>query len=295
MASLLTYYEKFLMLVCDRLKFATDVKATGVVFFKRYYLKHSVLETSPREMLFGCLYLACKIEENIITAENLSNLYEREWKKTIAPETILNCETKLIVGLDYQLTLHHPFIPLHGICCKLNQVSSGSISVQVEKKAREMAMQTLNSDSIFHYTPSQIALSSLYYSLPDKTILSNFLESNFKTEEESHQRLALIFKQIYPFLIGESLSQDFAKSVDKKIASFKKKYLPDKSKKRKKVPNARNSNKSVNPDSKQNSSSNKKPPQKKVKTENEPKLEDKKEDRREEEEEFVIRTTLKRY
>lgn len=41
----------------------SDVQWTAVVFFQRFFAMHSPMEFHPRDVMFSCVHLACKVEE----------------------------------------------------------------------------------------------------------------------------------------------------------------------------------------------------------------------------------------
>ena len=100
MNMLMGYYELGISKTCTALKFSTDVKGTSIVFFKRYYLKNSILseEFTIQDMMFACIFFALKVEENIISAEDFS-LKLNSIKSKVDPNTIITNERILIRGL----------------------------------------------------------------------------------------------------------------------------------------------------------------------------------------------------
>lgn len=47
-------------------------------FFKRFFLKVSVMEVDPKAMMVAALYLAGKVEEEVIEADHLLSTYHKK-------------------------------------------------------------------------------------------------------------------------------------------------------------------------------------------------------------------------
>ncbi|KAF9681583.1 hypothetical protein SADUNF_Sadunf05G0016700 [Salix dunnii] len=65
------YYEYKLREVCSAFYFPHKIQATALIYFKRFYLQWSVMEHDPKHVMLTCIYAACKIEENHVSAEEL--------------------------------------------------------------------------------------------------------------------------------------------------------------------------------------------------------------------------------
>ncbi|KAJ4843186.1 Cyclin-H1-1 [Turnera subulata] len=65
------YYEYKLREVCSAFYFPHKIQATALIYFKRFYLQWSVMEHDPKHIMLTCIYSACKIEENHVSAEEL--------------------------------------------------------------------------------------------------------------------------------------------------------------------------------------------------------------------------------
>lgn len=63
--TLLRFYELQLRDFCRRFSppMPRATVATALHYFKRFYLRNSVMDYHPKEILVTCVYLACKVEE----------------------------------------------------------------------------------------------------------------------------------------------------------------------------------------------------------------------------------------
>lgn len=51
------------------------VIGTSLAYFKRYYLRNSVMDLHPKQMIVTCMYLACKVEEfNVSITQFVNNV-----------------------------------------------------------------------------------------------------------------------------------------------------------------------------------------------------------------------------
>ncbi|XP_022950747.1 cyclin-H1-1-like isoform X3 [Cucurbita moschata] len=65
------FYENKLQEVCNNFHFPRKIQATALIYFKRFYLQWSVMQHNPKYVMLTCIYAACKIEENHVSAEEL--------------------------------------------------------------------------------------------------------------------------------------------------------------------------------------------------------------------------------
>ncbi|KAI6240694.1 Cyclin domain-containing protein [Aphelenchoides fujianensis] len=166
--------EIFLRIVMDTgVRFGDDfrppmwpsVRWIAFAYFKRFYLRYSPMEFSPKVIIQACYYLATKIDEFNVSitdfVENLSRGTARE-----NSEQILKWEPIIIHRLDYQLTVHCPFRPFEGHLMELK--THGMLGFDLEAirpHASEFFKKCLCGDVMLIYPPTQIALAALSYGL----------------------------------------------------------------------------------------------------------------------------------
>uniref|UniRef100_A0A915LZ38 Uncharacterized protein n=1 Tax=Meloidogyne javanica TaxID=6303 RepID=A0A915LZ38_MELJA len=163
-----------------------SVRWTAFAYFKRFYLRHSVMEYSPKNVMVSCYYLATKVDEFNVTIDNfVDNLSSGTRESNI--ETVLNLEPEIMLKLDYYLAVHSPFRPFEGHMIELKtrmglQLSSLKFDIEaIRTFSTEFFRMCLYGDVMLLYPPSQIALAAIKYGL-DKTIgeprSSNFLRDS---------------------------------------------------------------------------------------------------------------------
>lgn len=103
--------------------------ATALHYFKRFYLRNSVMDYHPKEILVTCVYLASKVEEfNVSISQFVANVKGDREK---ASDIVLNNELLLMQQLNYNLTVHNPFRPIEGLM----------IDIKVKKKKKSITFK----------------------------------------------------------------------------------------------------------------------------------------------------------
>lgn len=156
----------------------SQVRATAVSFFRKFYLVHSVLEYHPKFVLLTCLFLAAKSENYFIS---INTFCKKLAKMSVAPESILNLEFTILESLKFTLLTHHPFRPLYGFFFDIQDTLGSSISQKelgsVYDAARTLVNEALISDVVYHFTPPQIALAC--FKEINSEITMKYLEKKF--------------------------------------------------------------------------------------------------------------------
>ncbi|KAL6758199.1 hypothetical protein V8C86DRAFT_1525447 [Haematococcus lacustris] len=106
---LLHFYESKVATICVQLRLPKKVQATALTYFKRYHLTHSCLEADPFRTLLTCIYMAAKIEEAYLSAEELCRVAQRD------ASVVLRAEITLLQGLHFDLVVHSPYRALAGL------------------------------------------------------------------------------------------------------------------------------------------------------------------------------------
>ncbi|XP_027904818.1 cyclin-H1-1-like isoform X3 [Vigna unguiculata] len=103
------YYESNVHNVCKKFPLPRKVQATALIFFKRFYLRWSVMEHQPKYIMLACIYAACKIEEYYVSAEELS-------KSVVLQDhqMILNYEMIVYQSLEFDLIVYAPYRAVEG-------------------------------------------------------------------------------------------------------------------------------------------------------------------------------------
>lgn len=140
------------------------VIGTSLAYFKRFYLHTSVMEFHPHHVAFLSVYLACKVDEYTVSIDQ----FMAQVANSPSPQIhmfIIDNELLLIQKLNFHLTVHSPFRPLEGLIIDLKTKSDAiglSNIEQYRPQAEKFLCKSLLTDVCLLFTPSQIAMTSLY-------------------------------------------------------------------------------------------------------------------------------------
>ncbi|QBM88371.1 cyclin H [Metschnikowia aff. pulcherrima] len=185
----LHFFGQQIVQICAHFKMPTQVKATAISFFRKFYLVNSVMEYRPRNILYTAVFLAAKLENYFISIDTFC----LRLPKT-KPEDILGLEFIILLALKFSLLVHHAFRPLYGFFLDFQllllhpapamyDVNVDTIGQLYDRAKTWLNDHALLSDAPFLYTPPQIALAALYDT--DKRITERYLRLKFLGGEEA--------------------------------------------------------------------------------------------------------------
>ena len=182
------YYERMISKICSLFHFPHKILAISLIYFKRFYLAYSILDFEPRNVMLTCIYLACKVENAYISAEELAKGVQQDAK--IVEKSVLGCEMGLLQGLDFDLVVHTPYAPFDGFCFDLESYvqedlmwdseKAESFMQDIKNKGYEPIVALLYSDAPLIYTPGLLAFAALEVALKscsEKELLQNYTRS----------------------------------------------------------------------------------------------------------------------
>ncbi|PSN33237.1 hypothetical protein C0J52_24493 [Blattella germanica] len=161
---LVRQYELQLRDFCRRFNppMPRSVIGTAFHYFKRFYLRNSVMDYHPKEILATCVYLACKVEEfNISIQQFVANIKGDREK---ASDIVLNNELLLMQQLNYHLTVHNPYRPISGLLIDIKTRGSLKDPDRLIPGIDELLDRSFLTDACLLYAPSQIALAAILHS-----------------------------------------------------------------------------------------------------------------------------------
>lgn len=160
----LRYFEVKLAEFCAKFKppMPRGVIGTSFHYFKRFYLRNSIMDYHPKEILVTAIYLACKVEEFNVSigkfVENIPGNRER------ATRVILNNELLLLQELQFNLTIHNPWRPMEGLVIDLKTRCKHLDNIDSLRPDIEAFIdQVMLTDAVLIYSPSQIALAAIIH------------------------------------------------------------------------------------------------------------------------------------
>lgn len=147
-------------MICKEFNFPSQVRATAISYFRKFYMSYSVMEYKPKAVLCTCVFLAGKSENCYVPVVKFCERLDK-----IEPQQILDLEFILFSALDFTLTVHNAMRPLHGFFLDMQTVISDQFDINqlgsIHDDARRLISDSFVSDACFLYTPSQIALAAL--------------------------------------------------------------------------------------------------------------------------------------
>jgi cyclin H len=172
---IVTLYTQKVQVFCAKLKLPSEVSATAMSFFKKFYISFSVLDLHPKNLIFTCIFLACKSENHFISADTFASKVKQ------TKESILEGEFKLLQSLKFSLMVHHVFKPLHGFYLDIQSVLSGKVDKNylgtVYENSKKRLINSYLTDALYHFSPPHITLSSLL--MEDDQLIMKYLELKF--------------------------------------------------------------------------------------------------------------------
>ncbi|XP_065852892.1 cyclin-H1-1 isoform X2 [Euphorbia lathyris] len=157
---MLVYYEYKLREVCSAFYFPHKIQATALIYFKRFYLQWSVMEHDPKHIMLTCIYTACKIEENHVSAEELGKGISQDH------QMILNYEMLVLQSLGFDLIVYAPYRSLEGFINDMEEFCHATDDpAQMLKDLQATATSEIDkimfTDAPLLFPPGQLALAAL--------------------------------------------------------------------------------------------------------------------------------------
>jgi len=201
------FYQRYIQTFCKSLNFPDKIQASSIIFFQRFYLSKNILQVNPRDIMLTCIYLACKVEESYMSAEDLLV------KAAVADENasiILQNELVVLQGLSFHLNVYHPYRPLYGLVADMQeklqaQFPQAKQQIQSElhtlwEKSRTQIHNCMLTDILFLYPPSQIALACMQ--------ISSRVSGNVNVDDKGQMNMSsLVDKYIDSLLDGHPSNQ----------------------------------------------------------------------------------------
>ena len=222
--------------LCSAFNLPVKVTHCATTLFKRYCLSNPIVLTNLKIVMVASVYLACKVEESYVSAEQLCKVV-----KDIDYNKVLNAELAVLQGVDFQLISFGAFRPLRGFRADaIHTVNSdggedGSSSnndkvVVVAKirecyaKSQEDLKKQLLTDAMFLFPPGQLALSAFLKAAKEvgcKELEEYIVTKCLRNEPDLLKNLDAIEKMTKEE--GEEPEEAEAKKADQAMKAFQKK------------------------------------------------------------------------
>ncbi|KAK9469015.1 cyclin-like protein [Lipomyces arxii] len=226
---LVTYYCGKAQDLAGVYKLPSHIKATAIAYIKRFYLKYSVMDYHPKNIMYTCLFLATKAENHFISIDKFAEPLPK-----VTPESILELEFTVAQALSFTLLIHHAFNAIHGYFLDIQTLFSDRIDQigSAHDSARKLVNDSLFSDAVLLFTPPQIALAAL--SMANDDLINDYLRVKFSNQSILFEKLSQTINKIKPYIDDGAeklkLPKERVMQIDKKLYFCRN---PDKLKKRK--------------------------------------------------------------
>ncbi|XP_059439115.1 cyclin-H1-1 [Corylus avellana] len=187
------FYENKLQEVCNNFHFPHKIQATALIYFKRFYLQWSIMEHHPKNIMLTCIYGACKIEENHVSAEELGKGISQDH------QLILNNEMIVYQSLEFDLIVYAPYRSIDGFVNDIEEFcQTKDDQLHMLKALHETARMEVDkimlTDAPLLFPPGQLALASLRSSNEVHGVLDfeRYLRSILSRQSSAHTISELI-------------------------------------------------------------------------------------------------------
>ncbi|ORZ25671.1 cyclin-like protein [Absidia repens] len=152
------YYEGQIQAICPHLKLSDMVMATAVIYMKRFFLRNTMMDYHPKDILFTCLFMATKSESERMSIDEFG-------KNLQLPTTdmVLALEFPVSQGLKFEYMVHHPYRPAYGYYLDI-QHSGDPVDMSLLRdtygQVNGVIKKILLTDLPLIYQPSQLAIAA---------------------------------------------------------------------------------------------------------------------------------------
>ena len=252
---IIVYYSNKLIKILNTQKDkSTSLKNTAISYFRRFFLKKSILDYDPDFLMAAAFFLGSKIAQLNYTIEDTEKIFVviKNYEKKF-----FEYEFFLSTILEYDFFVFSPYQALLGFLYNLEQkeffLAQSSENYVNPNDFKQECMDIIDkmylTNNIFLYTYSEIALASLFIKCEQKNIdiiniaekleidkiinIKEFLENpymamkknlelipQYESAEEEHHKVKEIYKRIIDF--HKSFPQ-YQKKLDNERDALKKK------------------------------------------------------------------------
>ncbi|XP_023518875.1 cyclin-H1-1 [Cucurbita pepo subsp. pepo] len=178
------FYENKLQEVCNNFHFPHKIQATALIYFKRFYLQWSVMQHNPKNVMLTCIYAACKIEENHVSAEELGKGISQDH------QIILNYEMIVYQSLEFDLIVYAPYRSVEGYVHDMEEVfHENAERLQMLKETASLEVDKIMlTDAPLLFPPGQLALAALRRSNEVHGVIDfeRYLDSILSRQNSAH-------------------------------------------------------------------------------------------------------------
>ncbi|KAI9460891.1 cyclin-like protein [Lactarius psammicola] len=151
--------------LCGHFRFPEEVEATGITYLKRFYLKNTVMDWHPKNVMLTALFLATKTTNHPISLESYTSNIPRT-----RPSDVLDLEFLVAQSLAFEFAVWHAHRALWGLWLDIQELPQAPPHEELER-IYDTALQHIRTSRLTDveliYPPSQIALACLSLAHPE--------------------------------------------------------------------------------------------------------------------------------
>lgn len=222
-STLKLFYEGHIQSIASQYKFPLSIPATATMYFKRFFVLHSVMSYDPKLVMVTCLNLACKAEEAPITLEGLA-----KHTGTQVAE-VVKWEVAVLQGIQFHMLVFHPYRPLQGLVEALTawRPTSKASFGQLYQRSLALIQDSYYTDLCLLHAPSQIALAALLKASRDQnsTVVDEYVsvlsehepQASFAALQSSITSIHALFIQGAEAIVDAGALQSRCKHITRKL------------------------------------------------------------------------------
>ncbi|KAG9300099.1 hypothetical protein G9A89_000839 [Geosiphon pyriformis] len=144
-----------------------QIKATAIVFMKRFYLRNTVMDYHPKDILIASLFLAAKCENATLGHEEFRKALLNAVRQPPSKDLLFQLELAISQSMNYDYAVYHPYKAAQGFFLdmqspnKMKSNKSQQAYTSAFEKCKDYINKSLLTDLMFFYQPSQIAMGCL--------------------------------------------------------------------------------------------------------------------------------------
>lgn len=225
---ILRYHEWKIQSICAAFVLPRKVKHTAVQLFKRCFTTTHVGEHSLKIIMLTAIYVACKVEESYISAEEFCKGVRED------PSRVLAAEVTFLAILKFQLVCYSATRPLDGFLRDIEDGgcrASSTELVNCRTKALDIIDALMLTDVPLVHPPGQIALCALRRAAREERAdaLVEYCESVGDRATTAPTRNGRTLKQILDEIEtfverGTEPDEGVVKEIDKKLKLWRAKF-----------------------------------------------------------------------
>ncbi|KAJ2918999.1 hypothetical protein MD484_g1401, partial [Candolleomyces efflorescens] len=197
--------------LCGMFRFPEEVEATGITYLKRFYLRNTVMDWHPKNVMLTALFLATKTSNFPISLET----YTKHIPKTV-PNDVLELEFLVAQSLAFEFAVWHAHRALWGIWLDVQALPDSPVKLDTEIYHAALAHVRASrlTDAELVYSPPQIALAAFSLAAPE--IASRWLVSK---NSDEHIMKPNVIEEIKTLILsqGHPPEIDAVREVDRRL------------------------------------------------------------------------------